>query len=235
MNGVLDLFFPAACPLCLVPLRGASSPFCSACSATISPLPAGHCSCCALPFASTTGSSHLCADCLRRRPVYTTVSAAGLYGGALKIAVQRFKYAGSVDLDRPLGQLLLARLPDLSGDETIIPVPLHPARLRQRGYNQSLLLARVLAHKLRFPLEHSLLQRNIDGHSQQGLSAKARAINLASAFSAQGPLQGRSFLLIDDVMTTGATVGACTTALLKAGATAVRVAVVARAPRHSTA
>jgi ComF family protein len=160
------------------------------------------------------------------------VTAAGLYAGSLKTALQRFKYAGMIDLDRPLARLLLECLPPALDAEIIVPVPLHVSRLRRRGYNQSLLLAKEMAHKLLLPLRPEILERIVDSHTQQGLSARQRALNLNGAFVAKRRLDGRHILLIDDVMTTGTTLTSCTQALLDAGAAQVSVAVVARAAKH---
>jgi len=166
-------------------------------------------------------------------PEFSAVYAAGLYAGALKKALQRFKYAGAVDLDRPLARLLLAEIPSDGLLDVIVPVPLHSARLRQRGYNQSLLLAKVLAHNLQIPVDQTVLQRIVDSHSQQGLGARQRTQNLRAAFRGISRLDGRSVLLVDDVMTTGATVSACTQALFEVGVKTVNIAVIARAPRVS--
>lgn len=160
------------------------------------------------------------------------VYAAGVYTGTLKQALQRFKYAGVVDLDRPLANLLHAVIPTDIDAEVIVPVPLHLSRLRARGYNQALLLARVLARELLIPLDCAILQRTVDSHSQQGLNARQRLHNLRDVFITTRGLAGAQVLLIDDVMTTGATVAACTRALLDAGASRVKIAVIARAPRH---
>jgi len=195
-------------------------------------MPPGRCSLCALPFTAEQSSSHLCAACHRKPPVFSRVSAAGLYAGSLKTALQRFKYSGRIDLDRPLANLLLDQLPPLEPETILVPVPLHASRLRQRGYNQSQLIAKVLAYKLQFSLEPLILKRTVDGHTQQGLGARQRALNLSGAFAATRRLDGLQFLLVDDVMTTGATVAACSIALVDAGAARVTVAVVARAPRH---
>jgi len=236
IGGLVDLLFPPACPICLrsLPVSAPESPFCALCSSAITPLPPGRCSRCALPFIATSSSSHLCADCCRKLPAFSAVYAAGLYAGALKRALQRFKYSGAVDLDRPLAKLLEIQIPPVVGNEVIVPVPLHLSRLRRRGYNQSLLLARVLAHNLRITLDHSSLRRVVDSHSQQGLDARQRARNLCNAFIGTRRLDGRSVLLVDDVMTTGATVAACTQVLYDVGVRRVNVAVIARAPRHGS-
>jgi ComF family protein len=245
---LLDFFFPAICPACekLLPANEEAL-FCPACAENLIPLPPGHCPRCALPFGATTSSMHLCADCSRQSPPYQRVFAGGLYDGSLKQVIQRFKYEGRVDLDRCLAQLLIHQLADLplEGENLLVPVPLHPRRLRKRGYNQSLLLAKVLMPALRerqkhtkvktagnVRLEPDLLRRVTDGHHQQGLSARQRTLNLRGAIVYTRRLQGENLILVDDVMTTGATVSVCAQALLDAGAARVLVAVVARTPRY---
>ncbi len=233
LTSLVDLLFPRLCPICRTATLAASDPpCCTTCLADLQPLPEGRCSRCALPFVAGCGSSHLCADCLRKVPPYQRVIAAGLYAGSLKQALQRFKYEGAVDLDGLLADLLVSALPPLNGEEILVPVPLHPHRLRQRTYNQTLLLARAMARNLQIPLNHAMLERTLDSPSQQGLSAAQRAGNLRGAFCCNQPLAGQTLLLVDDVMTTGATVDACSRTLLEAGAGRVDVLVVARAPRH---
>lgn len=233
VSQLIDLFFPPSCLVCHASFSQTSThSICCSCLSQICPLSDASCSCCALPFSSSAGSSHLCADCIRQPPPYTKVYAAGLYAGTLKLALQQFKYSGVISLDRFLADLLQAQLPDLSGEEILVPVPLHPRRLRQRCYNQSLLLAKALAYYLQIPLEKTMLARTIDSHSQQGLDARQRALNLRGAFACTRKLSGETVLLIDDVMTTGATLASCSQTLLNAGARKVVVGVVARAPRH---
>ena len=234
VNGLADFLFPPACPVCHGPLVALQSnpDFCNLCSDEICFLPSGRCSCCAVPFNATSSSSHLCTDCLKQRPLFSSVFAAGVYSGSLKLALQKFKYAGAVNLDRPLAKLLLAQIPVDTRHDLIVPVPLHVARLRQRGYNQSLLLAKVLADNLHVFLGQEILQRGIDSPHQQGLNARQRAKNLQGAFFGTCRLDGRTVLLVDDVMTTGATVAACSQILKRLGANDVNVAVIARAPRH---
>jgi len=235
LGGLIDLLLPRLCPICRAAnLTSASAECCADCSAQVRPLPAGCCSRCALPFVADAGSSHRCAACLREPPPYSHVYAAGLYDGSLKRALQLFKYSGAVDLDRFLAGLLTPLLSCLKGDEILVPVPLHPRRLRRRSYNQSLLLARVLARNLQISLDRALLRRIAATPSQQGLDARQRAVNLQGAFRCQARLAGETLLVIDDVMTTGATLSACSRALLEAGAGRVDVAVVARSPRHGT-
>jgi ComF family protein len=153
----------------------------------------------------------------------------------LREAITAFKYSGRIDLDRPLGRLLAQRLrtaADPREFDLILPVPLHPQRLRERGYNQSLLLARVLSRQLQRPLAPRLLRRLRATPPQQGLNAALRQANLRQAFALSQPLRGEHLLLIDDVVTTTATARECSRVLLEGGAGAVTLAVLARAGRH---
>jgi ComF family protein len=159
------------------------------------------------------------------------VHAVGPYAGTLQEAIQRFKYHGQLPLARPLGELLASSVrhgatarPDL-----VVPVPLHVSRLRARGYNQSRELARHLGHQLKVPVAVDLLRRTRATAPQQELDAAARGSNVAGAFAVSGRLPGRRILLVDDVLTTGATARECAGALRKAGAASVEVAVLGRA------
>ncbi|PLX84929.1 MAG: amidophosphoribosyltransferase [Desulfuromonas sp.] len=236
-SGLLDLLLPPACPLCGRQLQsgGPAAPFCSACQKGIHPLVSPSCPRCALPFTSDAGSDHHCEACIRKPPPFAWVRAAGLYEDSLRRAVQRFKYEGAIYLDRALSHLLAQAL---QGDrerfcpDLLVPVPLHRSRLRQRTFNQALLLARALGRRWDVPAAADLLERTRPTPAQQGLDARQRRRNLKGAFALRRPLAGRRILLIDDVMTTGATARECSAVLLKGGADAVGVAVLGRARRH---
>lgn len=226
--------FPAACPLCSGSLdSGRQHPFCASCLLGFKPLPSAHCPRCALPFLGQDNSSHLCGRCSLSSPPFVKVYCAGLYDLALRKAIHQFKFNQKVGLDRPLAELLNRALaPDCCSD-LIVPVPLHGRRLRQRSYNQSLLLAREVGRLRGLPVVADLLLKTRDTLQQQGLSAPEREKNLRRAFSLAGPLNGERVLLVDDVMTTGATVAAASRLLLDKGAAEVQVAVVGRAPSES--
>jgi ComF family protein len=230
---LLNLVLPPACPLC-----GRESirlGICSACFAGIHPVVSPCCPRCILPYPTEEGTDHLCEDCLRASPPFEWVHAAGVYEGVLRQAVHHFKYRGAVDLDRPLGQLLAATMeepvsrfrPDL-----LVPVPLHNSRLRERTYNQSLLLAKALGKEWRLPVAARHLLRVRATSPQQGLNAQLRRANMKGAFALHRPLAGDKVLLIDDVLTTGATAAECSRILLEGGAGAVGVAVLGRAPKN---
>lgn len=228
-----DLLLPPACLLCgqrLPPGTGAGD-FCPACCRAIPGLPPARCPVCAVGFPTPLPSLHHCESCLRQPPPFAAVHAVGPYAGTLREAVQRFNYRSQLPLERPLGALLAAAVTKAGGrrPDLVVPVPLHPARLRERGYNQSLQLARQLGRRLGVPADAGLLRRVRDTTAQQGLDAATRKLNLRGAFAAGDRLTGRHLLLVDDVMTTGATARECAGVLRAAGAASVEVAVVGRA------
>lgn len=232
-----NLFFPPLCLLCHAPC-GASpdSSFCPRCLSGCLPVTSPRCPRCALPFATIGGNDHVCGECLLQPPDFAWTVAAGLYEEALRHAIHRFKFDGSIALDRPLAGLLEtvwqctvpAWIPDL-----IVPVPLHPHRLAQRTYNQALLIARELGRSRQLPVDSRLLIRILPTVAQAGLTARERHHNLRGAFALTRPLAGEKVLLIDDVMTTGTTARICATVLRCNGAGEVALAVLARARRNS--
>ena len=234
LSGLLDLLLPPACPLCGQEQR--CDGICPNCLAGFHPIVSPFCPRCSLPYPTDKGTDHQCEACLREEPSFVRVQAVGVYEETLKKAVQSFKYNGAVHLDRPLGRLLSRVLEENPGSLTpdlIIPVPLHRTRLRQRTYNQSLLLARILGKEWQIPVAARYLVRTRPTPPQQGLNAKIRQHNMKGAFALQGEVTGKRILLVDDVLTTGATARECSRVLLKGGADEVAVAVLGRARRHS--
>lgn len=144
------------------------------------------------------------------------------YGGALARAIVRFKYGGRSDLARPLGSLLLRASPMLAplGIDVVVPVPLHPARLAERGFNQAALLAAPLARALDAEHEPRALMRIRDTSRQADLDRTSRLTNVSFAFAAREPrlVESKRVLLVDDVRTTGSTLRACADALASARA-----------------
>lgn len=233
LGGCLDLFLPPACHFCHASLaRGHSdAPICSDCRSRL-PVLTACCQRCAKPFATLVTAGHLCESCLRVPPPFVKVYVLGSHDHPLREVIHRLKYRNQVGLAHVLGQLLTTCLPTGTAiwrPDLIIPVPLHRSRLKQRGYNQALEMARPIGKSLDRPIASRVLLRQRVTPPQQGLTLAERQANLQQAFACASPLAGQSVLLIDDVMTSGATVSECSRALLAAGVDEVRVAVVCRA------
>lgn len=221
---VLDALFPPRCVACAALLTGASSqaqPWCDLCEATLEPIDAA-CPRCGMP-----GDADVpCADCLEAPPPFDGVLAPFLYGAAIADALHRFKYEDRPEFARMLAASL-ARTPPPDVD-VVSWVPLHPKRRRERGYDQAFLLARSLARRWRLPCR-ALLARTRATQRQVGRHRDERAHNVAGAFIASADVRGQRVLLVDDVITTGATAAEAARALRAAGAAAVHMAAVARA------
>jgi ComF family protein len=186
-------------------------------------MPDARCARCDHPFTSSIATAyspnHVCHPCAERPPSYTKAWTLYPYRPPLQQAIRLFKYQGKVSLAAPLAALMIARLPPLDSIDMIIPVPLHIERLRQREFNQSLLLADHIGHSLDIPVTYTNLIRTTPTLAQTTLSRKSRQKNLRRAFAVRRPdaIANRRILLIDDVFTTGTTVNECAKALRKAG------------------
>ncbi len=230
---MFNILLPPACAFCLDTLAPPDPDFlCNACRDLIRPLQKPCCPRCALPYPAETGTGHFCQSCLQEKTIkFNSVTAAGPYEGLLRDAIHRFKYRNDINLDRPLGCLLAREIVKTAQPaDLVIPVPLHKTKLRQRGYNQSALLARQIAKQLQWPYASDLLIRTRPDPPQKELAARDRTKNVKNAFTLQRQLAGERILLVDDVMTTGATARECSRTLISSGATAVDVAVLGRAP-----
>jgi ComF family protein len=228
-----EMLFPPACLLCgqLLSTKDGHAAFCRSCMSGISPVGSACCPLCAQAYPDAI-SRHCCGTCLKRPPPFSKVHVIGQYQGNLKVAIQRLKYRNQVTLAKPLGNFLGEVLTSHMQEfipHCIVPVPLHPKRLKQRGYNQALELARPVARQMAIPLNNRLLQRTRNTPRQQGLSALERSQNMRNAFAVTAEALGLNILLIDDVMTTAETARECCRTLLKGGAAEVQVAVVGRA------
>ena len=233
---LLNLIFPPVCPICQTRLNGTGKDLilCPTCHTAVKPIRPPYCPRCGLPEPSGDGAGYLCGPCLKERWHFEVHRSSGLYEGALKEAIHTFKYGGVFPLVRVFGDLLQPTFQTLSQDypvDVMIPVPLHIRRLRERGFNQALLLVKELNRRIGIPYEERALKKIKDTPVQIALKKRERRKNLTGVFQVKdtGTIKGKSVVLVDDVYTTGATVNECSRALLKAGAEQVAVLTVARA------
>lgn len=212
-----------------------SNCLCEECTRKLSALKSGFCKSCALPFAEGSTSLGPCQACLLKKPEWRTIYFLGLYQGLLKDLVLDLKYHSGLFVGPLLGQLLADKVNEqleTANYDAIIPVPIHLKRLKERGFNQSLELARPIAKVINAPLRADWFVRVKHTIPQEQLSQKERQKTVIGVFSASPEFKGLHVLLVDDVMTTGTTIKECTRILLKAGAASVDVAVIARTGRE---
>jgi ComF family protein len=231
LGDVLDVVFPERCLACDLVLGEPRAFFCVGCAHEVEELPAVACARCHEPGAHPKG---LCKRCRARAPRFSRAFAPLEHAGAVARAVQRFKYEGHPELARPLGALLVARSTEFlrGAPEAVVPLPLHAARYRERGYDQTALLAVEVAKLTRRALRDDALARARATSRQVGHTDEERAANVAGAFAASPGVAGLRLLLLDDVLTTGATANEAARALLEAGAVQAQVLTLARAVRE---
>ena len=231
---LVDFFFPPKCALCgQIPEDHRPDLPCASCRQRIPPVSPPRCPGCGVPF-EAPGDDHLCSACLTERRFFSVARAMGIYEGWIAETLSRFKYHGASHLAIPLGNFMAeCHDPDLlwSAIDLLIPVPLHPHRLRQRGFNQSLLLARQIGRRHSIPVDFLSLERTRVTVPQVELSGAERKKNLYGAFRIRKKenIHQKHILLVDDVFTTGATARECSKVLLRAGAKKVDVITCARA------
>jgi ComF family protein len=204
---------------------------CDACAAEM-PRNRSCCARCALPLAQQTA---LCGACIRHMPPWTAAWAPFRYGWPLDRLESRYKFAADLAAGRVLAGLWREEPPPVSLPQLIVPVPLHRSRLRSRGYNQALELARPLARHLAIPLRIDVLHRSRLTGAQTELDAVERRHNVRGAFIVEPRARLPAHVaVLDDVMTTGATLAECALALKRAGVSRVDVWALARAPAPGT-
>jgi len=226
---LLNLIIPSRCPSCnRVTDNMRYSPFCTDCWRSLThDRGAKRCLTCGIALPSDY--SFKCITCIRERPYYKKVYVFGDYSGTLKTAINLLKFERVRRLSVPLGRLLCS-LP-LPSVDLLLPVPLSKERLIQRGFNQSQLLCRTLSRELSVPLDTGLLIKPRDIRPQSLLSREERLKNPRGAFSVIRPggrFPPRRVVIVDDVMTTGATINECARVLIRAGVEEVHGAVLAR-------
>ena len=229
----VDQVLPPSCLACHAPVSEAGG-LCPDCWSRINFIGRPCCARCGLPFAIEAAQDAICGDCARVPPVFDRARAAFLYEGAGRELILAFKMADRSWLAPRLATWLQrTAAPLLPEADVVVPVPLHRWRLLARRFNQAAVLARLMARQADVVMVPDLLIRTRRTATQTRLSRVERRRNVRGAFAvrrSRAPLvAGRNVLLVDDVMTTGATVSACARALRKAGAARVDVATLARA------
>ncbi len=232
-RSALDLVFPRVCASC----GGAPGPdeghLCGDCRSRIAPIQPPFCRRCGYPAGGRISGSYLCHHCLDRKVPFDRARSAAHFEGPLRDLVLRLKYHQALWVAPHLADWAEACIRghfDGDGIQALVPVPLHPARRRARGFNQSEVLARLLGRRLGLPVVTGALVRVLDTRSQTSLTAAERVSNLRHAFALRRPtrIRDRRVLLIDDVMTTGSTLSACAERLREGPAAWVGAATVAR-------
>jgi ComF family protein len=237
VDSLLNLFLPQSCLACGEALaRRRERGICGPCWKRIAALAITPpwCPSCGMPFSAGVEAPYLCGRCILEPPLFSGARSFGVYTAELRSAVHGLKFDGRRDLAKPLARLLEStwRATWSAEDvDRIVPVPLHPRRKRERGFNQAAVLARALGRRLAVPFGEECLVRSRNTGAQVGLSEAERGTNVRGAFGVPGTaaVRGMRILLIDDVYTTGATVASAARALLGAGALRVSVLTLARA------
>ncbi|MBM3723941.1 MAG: ComF family protein [Acidobacteria bacterium] len=235
----LNLLFPEDCRVCGLPLKTFSRiPVCHGCLETPRPLESEFaCATCGVPFANRfpLDEHGQCGLCRLGLAGFDSAYCFGSYEGALRELIHLFKYQGIRTLRRPLGAFLSQALPRERRYEVIVPVPMHWRKRWNRGFNQALLLARDLSRRTAIPVA-AALRRTRAGEAQAGLTNAQRRASVRGVFSVtdRQAIDGRSVLLVDDVLTTGATAAACARALKRGGARHVTILTLARVDRRLT-
>lgn len=227
----LDFIVPIQCPICRAFVR--STGLCPTCWPKARFIVPPYCARCGLPFDYDAGADAWCGACVSRSPPFERVRAAMTYDDLSRDLILAFKHGDRLDLAPLAVSWLHAAGSSLIADaDAVVPVPMHAGRLLRRRYNQAAVLARGLGAVADIDVVARALRRTRRTPSQSGLGRAAREKNLRRAIApteaARPRIAGRSLLLIDDVLTTGATVTACSQALLRAGALRVDVLTLAR-------
>lgn len=233
-NIAVNWALPERCPCCGV-ITSAGGPFCPSCWQRLEFIGPPYCATCGTPFAFDRGSDAKCAACLSSTPKHDGIRAAVKYDSLSAQVALKLKYGGKVGLARTIATQLLRHLPEQRDEIIIIPVPLHWTRMWSRTFNQSALIGRELARAANITFIPDVLLRHKKTPSMRGLSPKHRRKAVGNAFTInpkwQGRLAGARIILIDDVLTTGATTDGCVSILKAQGAQWVQIFCWARALR----
>lgn len=224
LSSFLDMIFPPKCTFCDSISKEAVCPECAEMVKFISP---PFCTICGIPFKSDAVKSHTCGDCMKKKRHFSWARGVLLYNDATSKAIHKFKYGKDTTFSMALGTII-SEHPDIKGFDLILPVPLHIQRLKERGFNQSLLLARHVGKVHGIPVDFDALKRTRWTEPQVNLKGRERKINVKGAFEVVKDVRGKRVLLVDDVYTTGATVSECSKVLKKSGVKDVCVLTLAR-------
>lgn len=232
-SALLDLVYPRACAACGGRPDAEALHLCWDCLSRVVYVQPPYCSRCGDPVEGRVDDAFVCYHCAESEPHFDRARSVARYRGVVQDVLRQFKYREGLWLRRDLAGLLEACVTahyEADGIDAVTFVPLYPSRRRERGFNQAEVLAAALARRLRKPLLRRGLVRARPTRTQTNLTAPQRASNVRGAFETRGVrrLAGRSILLVDDVMTTGATVNECSRALKEGGAARVYVVTVAR-------
>ncbi|OSZ72097.1 hypothetical protein CAP39_01635 [Sphingomonas sp. IBVSS1] len=233
LAGLVDLVLPPRCPGCGEIVDG-DDRFCANCFNQLAFIGPPQCACCGVPLPHEGDAAAQCGACLADPPAYARARAPLAYGGPARSVVLALKHGRRLHLARLMARAMLRSNGPLPDDAVIVPVPSHRWRLWQRSFNQAAEIARQISRQSGRPLVVDALDRIKPTPSTKGLTRQARLRNVAGAFRVARPqaITGRAVILIDDVMTTGATVSACAAKLAKAGARHVEVLTYARTLRE---
>jgi len=231
LRPIIDIGLPPLCPACREPVRDAGA-LCPQCWSRLNFITRPYCERLGIPFAFDPGPGILSMQAIADPPAYGRARAAVRFDDVARALVHAVKYGDRLDLVPTLGRWMASAGHELLADaDALVPVPLHWRRLWARRFNQAAALANAIAATANLPVT-TALKRTRATRSQVGLSKSERAQNIQGAFrvpaGARGEVAGRRLVLVDDVLTSGATVDACARALLRAGAAQVEVLVFAR-------
>ena len=233
-SALLDILFPVSCLGCSTVLQGRQEiAYCTTCLQDIRLLREPFCSTCGKPFDWAAGENHLCSCCLKKAWNFKEARAVLRYQPPVTEAIKMFKYQGKthgLETFAALTRQYFRHQPHPRPD-LIIPVPLHVKRLRQRGFNQALILCNKLFPHYTNTIDPHVLERQMRTQPQTGFNGAERCRNVRNAFMVRRPekVKNKKILLVDDVFTTGATVNECARTLLRSQASEVNVFTFARA------
>jgi competence protein ComFC len=229
VESIVNIIYPNLCCTCKAQLSEGERLLCKKCSEEIKIIPTPHCIKCGrhLPVKG------ICGECRSGRHLLESVYCACIFDGVMKECIHNFKYKNRLTLMQIFKDIVFEFAidnPFMENVDIVVPVPLHPARLRQRAYNQSVIIASEIAHTFSLPLEDRILKKIKNTRPQSALDKNKRQQNIKGSFALKKPsfVKGKRILLVDDVFTTGATANECASVLLKAGAKSVSCFTLAR-------